>query len=266
MDNIIYNDAQLSNSFQSSTAKQGSLVTFNLINHMFEGDSTQSSINAGEVLENKLLELIHIQIKPLRALLKKYSLGHLDDFANQKTLEINLSWPIVRYLSYGAGALAHELSHLVSAILFDLKGKGIISDHDSRNINIWNKRACVDRWHYKKPDHAVKVTRHHEYKYTEEDWSDYFAGHIIKEMKRESSWIKNYVCIISSTEHNPLLGHQFKDVDSVWHHHILKVNKYFWVSNSLFRAINIQKIMGETMPSSCQKIIDREKLFACPGK
>jgi len=94
---------------------------------------------------------------------------------------LHLEKKVVRFFKYGVITMAHELGHGVSSVFSD-------SPEFTKSLkpSPWAKRACIDRYYLDEyREEGVS-----EAMQTEEDWADYFAVKLVKELKKkpEYSW------------------------------------------------------------------------------
>ena len=157
--------------------------------------------------------------------------------------KIKVGWQSLLYPGWGAGIIAHELGHVVSAAATGLEGS---EKYDFA-------RQCTARLHKQMlTDTVFNLSSPNN----EEDWSDLFAATTMKELNKTWPFVQNFGCALLPLASDDGYGKLdlFSGRGSKGH------------SNDLFRAIHIQVNTDREIPNSCLGLVKGKKteLFSSP--
>ena len=168
----------------------------------------------------------------IKKLCNRFSPSGITDIALSKIDEINLSWQTVKFPAYGAGLMAHELGHVVSAEL-------------TRQTQM--------------PFNSVKVCtsrRHETFEgkrgafYAEEDFADLLGAHVMKDLRNKKYKIGNPACII--LEKDESRWGTRRGLSFAWPEQITDDVH----STDFYRLIQFQLNSDQALPPSCQSVVD----------
>jgi hypothetical protein len=145
---------------------------------------------------------------------------------------ISLSWPTIRYPGIGAGVIAHEIGHVISAAVANAPFS-----------SFQQVRQCTVMRHLT-PSNPVFANNTN---YVEEDWADTFAARVVQRLSGSTSATgKNYACLFMTKSggafgpaNEPLRLDDGAEADQH--------------SSSLFRAMQLRVEVG-TLPQSCEAL------------
>lgn len=147
---------------------------------------------------------------------------------------ITMSWQSVMSPEMGAGVIAHELGHAISAVVGKLP---------EGNETYKNTRSCVISRHQDLlPADKKTVSVHH---YQEEDWADEFAATVITELNRVWPYSKNFACILLSIKDQKYTDLSLQNIEGQDVH-----------STSFLRAL-VSHANKSALPASCIKVLDQ---------
>lgn len=144
--------------------------------------------------------------------------------------EIQISWQTVDFPEIGAGVIAHEVGHIVSAAIKDLPGKDLYTQ----------ARACTSNKH----DQLLTTPRLHspDSQYDEEDWADAFAATTLKSLNVTWPYAKNFACALVPISDNQAFSALTLKAATALDKH----------STGFYRTLQTHVNLGRGLPKSCE--------------
>jgi len=165
----------------------------------------------------------------------------LSDHALTTLGAISVSWQSVIYPEVGIGVVAHEIGHIVSSI----SSRGSIWPTEIQQV-----RQCIALRHLSSAN--FNFAHVNNVKYVEEDWADMFAAQVMKRLRPDFPFLRNYACVMLGKDGSSY-GSSQRPLS------LVNSNRSDTHSADFFRVIQLQLEMG-SLPPSCQSQISNDGL------
>ena len=141
--------------------------------------------------------------------------------------EIVVSWQSAVWPQYGAGILAHELGHVVTAALNAPQDLSLVRTCDYiRHQQFYGASASIPGLN------------------DEEDWADRFSASVMKRLAPNWPSAANMACILMTTDRQSLAEGSFDLSQDSSNSH----------STNIYRLLQVQKDLTGTLPPSCRSV------------
>ena len=225
--------------YQASAAKE--LVAKSL-SAAKGSDGWQSMLIIG--LARNDVDELHRPLASMRSACDALVRDEMNDVA-LATGPIVMSWQAAMFSDFGAGAMAHEIGHIVAAAARS-------RPHPS-NFNA--VRACSAQMHADIEDLAAGPDV--AFRYVEEDWADAFGVATLRRMRTILPRVANFACYWMSLDRP---GLSFSDLS------FRQINGYDTHSAALLRALQVHIGLGLTAPQACSDLLPVENSKRWPAK
>ena len=149
---------------------------------------------------------------------------------------IQMGWQTVTFPEIGAGVIAHEIGHIVSAE---------VAAGEATEIRGYSTaRECTLDIHKNLMLNQTGIAKDSQFQ--EEDWADAFAATSLKELQKTWPYAKNFGCALLSLDE---AKNSFGSLD------LSNINSADTHSQDLLRTLNTQMNLNLPVPASCQPMI-----------